>query len=337
MDMRTSGPDWEALARYLSQESGPEEADAIRRWLAEDPARGALVAALDRSIRTLAFHAPPDLNVEAALERVAARLNEAEVVPLHRGHRRTPRHWLAIGLRAAAVVAVVGGGAALWRAIQPGGPARAVREYVTSVGERDSLRLPDGSLVLLGPDSRLLVRAAYGERVRDLELSGEALFDVVHDASRPFRVHAGLAVLEDLGTTFAVRSDSNGVHVVVTAGSVLVQDTARTPSRPVILRRGDRGRVGRDGQVTAERGTATEGDVAWTRGRLVFRDASLAQVRADLRRWYGIDLRVDSALAARHVTASFAGESPDQVVATIAMVLGARVERRGNTVLMRAR
>jgi transmembrane sensor len=86
------------------------------------------------------------------------------------------------------------------------------------------------------------------------------------------------------------------------------------------------------------RGAATDDDVSWLRGRLVYRDAPLAHVRADLRRWYGLELVLaDSALAARHLTASFAGEPPDEVLRVIGLALGAAIERRGDTAVVRPR
>jgi ferric-dicitrate binding protein FerR (iron transport regulator) len=68
----------------------------------------------------------------------------------------------------------------------------------------------------------------------------------------------------------------------------------------------------------------------------MLRDAPLSQVATELRRWYGIELRVtDSATARRRLTATFAGESPEQAMAIIGAALGARIERRGDTVIVR--
>jgi transmembrane sensor len=59
-------------------------------------------------------------------------------------------------------------------------------------------------------------------------------------------------------------------------------------------------------------------------------------VAADLRRWYGVELRVtDTALLRRHVSATFVGDSADRVLDVIALALGARVERRGDTAYLR--
>jgi transmembrane sensor len=75
--------------------------------------------------------------------------------------------------------------------------------------------------------------------------------------------------------------------------------------------------------------------MAWTRGQLAYRDAPLAEVQADLRRWYGIELQVaDAVLAQRTLTASFRGDSAAQVIQVIALALGADVVQRGDTILL---
>ena len=117
----------------------------------------------------------------------------------------------------------------------------AHERYVSAVGKRDSVRLADGSRVILGPASQLVVPAAFGQRGREVELHGEAYFDVVHDTTRPFVVRAGDATIRDIGTSFAVRSDSGPrLQVVVTAGAVALR--GRTDSA-AILHAGDVGTV----------------------------------------------------------------------------------------------
>jgi transmembrane sensor len=145
--------------------------------------------------------------------------------------------------------------------------------------------------------------------------------------------------VQDVGTAFAVHSDpGDGVRVVVTSGAVVLKAGNVPADSGVMLRQGDRGVLHAGGRVVAERGAATEDDLAWTRGRLVFRDAPLAQVRADLRRWYGIELRpADSTIADKHVTTTFDGESPQRMLEVLGLILGADVELRGDTAVLRAR
>lgn len=338
--------DWEALARYLTGESPPAEASAITRRLEARPADAALLAALDRAMRTVAHAAPADLDVEAALRVVKARAHDADAEPI--GPRvvrpivRPVSRWRvarsAVPALAAAAVLMIA--IALWRAVGDDvvGTAPAVRAYTTAVGQRDSIRLTDGSLVVLAPLTRLDVSSGYGTTVREVTLSGEGYFDVVHDSTRPFIVRAGAAAIRDLGTAFTVRTGAGGVVVAVTAGSVLLRADSAPDDRGILLQAGDEGALRPNGSVVAERGVVTDEDVAWTRGRLVFRSAPLTEVADALRRWYGVELRfADTTLAGRHIDIDLTGEPVARALELIALTLGADLERQGDTAVIRSR
>ena len=216
---------WEALARYLAGESTAEEAAAMQRWLSEDPARGALAESLGNTLDRAAFAAPADLDVEAALTRVKSRFAEpeVEVLPL-RTQEPARRAWNTTLFRIAAAIVVLLGGGLLWQSLQNGAgtpDASIGQSFSTMVGTTDTVNLSDGTSVILGPDSHLTLAKGYGETERSVELEGEAFFTVVHDATKPFTVRAGKAIVKDLGTTFSVRTDVGGpVRVAVTSGSV---------------------------------------------------------------------------------------------------------------------
>jgi len=273
--------------------------------------------------------------------------------PAERGVRRAPAapparrllplDWRVGGL-AAAAAALVAVGVARWRgADRPDEGLRrvAARTVLTDVGERDSLRLPDGSQVVLAPGTRLVVAADYGRAGRAVELEGAAWFAVRHDAAHPFTVRAGAAVIRDVGTAFAVRTDGDsGVAVAVTEGAVALRAAAAAApgDTGVVLTAGDRGVLHAGGRASAVRGGLSEADTAWRQGRLVYRDASLDQVATDLRRWYGVELRIaDASLAGRHLTATFeAGEPAERVLDVIALAVGAELERQGTVVVLRS-
>jgi transmembrane sensor len=265
--------------------------------------------------------------------------------------RRTRAWWVAGGLAAAAALALLvrGPGDAGVPADSPQAVATGTqviepgREYATAVGRRDSLRLPDGTRVMLAPGSRLAVASTFGEAAREVTLDGQALFTAVHDDARPFTVRAGNAIVRDIGTVFSVRTDgqaAGGTVVEVTEGRVALRAATRGTSgnetRGVELVAGDRGALSASGAVTAERGVVSHDDVAWAGGTLTYRAAPVSLVAADLRRWYGLELRIDSTLAARRLTATFVGDPTEQVVQVVALALGATVERDGNVVTLRS-
>lgn len=344
-DSAASSTDWEALARYLAGESSEEESERIGQWLKEHKADAALVAALDKAVAGLALGAHDDLDVDGALARVAERRDstsgEAAMRarrPPHelRYSRRTASTWRAVAILAAAAAVVVAARLVLQRGGErsPAADTGTGQTFATAVGKRDSLHLPDGGRVVLGPASRLVVAAGYGRGTREVELHGEAYFDVVHDTTRSFIVRAGNVSVRDVGTSFGVRADSGRfVQVVVTSGSVMLRSAAADSG--LLLAAGDVGTVQPDGRV-ARGHTATAGQyLAWMRDSLVLRDASLAEVSEELRRWYGVVLRVeDSSLADRHLTMTFAGDPLDRVLRVIGLGLGADIERRGDTAIV---
>lgn len=340
--------DWDAIARYLAGESDPAEAAHVRTWLATHPEDAMLVEAVKARTVRVESRADVVVDTERALAQVKARLaidapagsGGAPLLRVERGGRAAEapsvaaggrRPWRVMGLVAAAGLAAI----AVLAQYRTGSAPDTLREYRTAVGQRDSVRLPDGSTVVLAPGSRLTVAADYGKANREVTLDGAAYFDVQHDAARPFSVHTANADIRDIGTAFAVKTaDAGEVTVHVTHGIVALSARGRAAAA-VELHAGDRGVLAQEA-VTVRRGTVTADDVAWTRGLLAYRDASLSEVRADLMRWYGLDLRVsDSTLAARTLTASFRGDSAAQVVRVIALALGAEVVQQGDTVTLR--
>ncbi|MDQ2666559.1 MAG: FecR domain-containing protein [Gemmatimonadota bacterium] len=350
-------PDWDTLARHRAGESTPEEAEQLALWLAEHPQDAALIEALDAVVEQ---HATPiasyaeSVDVERALRQLHQRMSDAapaaprltvssggtpQPAPA-RGHR-----WAWGGLAAAAAVAAIT--VALQRETSTARNTSSAshvastpaRDFRTTVGVVDSVVLSDGTRVLLGPASHLIVASSYGHGTREVTLEGVARFSVQHDAAVPFAVHAGSALVRDIGTQFTVRTSASGseshVSITVSAGEVnLSASSSSAPSTP--LHAGDRGEVMADGSVVASRGTVHTDDDAWTRGTLVYASTPLAIVRDDLKRWYGLDLQLaDSTIAARRLTATFEHQDADQLLRTLGLALGMRVQRTGAVVTLR--
>lgn len=334
---------WEAIARYLAGESTVEEQAAVQQWLGSHPADARAIAALDDALDrlTLGKDAEKGIDVEAALAAVNARRNEP-TLRVVRGNAprvmppdRKTVAWVPIAAAAAVVIAV---GALVMRGNEtktaPVATTIAARTLTTPVGGRDSLVLPDGSQVIVGPGSVLTIAEGFGQSDRRVTLRGEALFTVVHDDTKPFVVTANGAAIRDIGTAFSVHSDAGGVRVAVTQGVVEVKHGEATAA--TTLNAGDLATVSPAGEIAAERGVNTEDELAWTHGKLVFRDTPLSEVSEDLRRWYGVHLNIqDPALKRRPLSATFQGDSIKDVLDIIARTMGASMERRGDTVFLR--
>lgn len=331
-----SPDEWERIARYLTGEAGSGEAEATRGWVETDPHLVKVVRLLESVLANVSREDSSDINVESALNHVKSRINEPKVIPLapRIAGSGTDRSFMAL-LRVAAAAIIIFGGTMLWQNIGSRGNM-AGQTFATSVGERRQVLLKDGTKVLLGPTSRLVVFFGDQDGDRLVTLDGVAYFSVVHDPAHPFTVKAGEIRIQDVGTAFSVESDdSAGTRLAVDSGSVSIGAADQDPNAAAVLNARDRATVDTKGIVVVERSAVSDDDLAWTQGRLVFRDAPLILVGAELYRWYGVRLRVaDSSLANLHLTASFSGEPVDRVLNVIALSLGARIERQGNVAIL---
>jgi len=336
---KISPDEWERIARYVTGEAGPGEAEITKRWVEADSHRVEIVRLLESIVRNVETDdsSATAMDVESALTKVKARFGEAKVIPFNQRHAEAESRRTLIALaKVAAAAVIIVGGTVLWQRIRLLEYNSNGQTFATSVGERRQVVLTDGTQVLLGPTSRLVVAKTGNNDLRLVTLDGSAYFSVVHDPSRPFTVKAGAISIQDVGTAFAVESDdSAGTRVAVDSGSVAIGAADQKHSRGAVLNARDRAIVDAQGVVSVERSAVSEDDLAWIQGRLVFRDAQLILVGAELYRWYGVRLRVaDSYLANLHLTASFSGEPVDRVLNVIALSLGARIERQGNVAIL---
>ena len=333
-----SPDDWERIARYVTGEAVAGEADATKRWIEVDIHRVNLVLLLESILANVARDDAGDIDVERALSSVRARMHEPTVLPLTlrpANDARSRRTVFAL-LRVAAAIMIIVGGTMVWNSVRKSQLESSERTFATNIGERRQVLLKDGTKVLLGPTSRLVVASSSSDGQRFVSLDGIAYFSVVHDPAHPFTVRAGSISIQDIGTAFAVENDdSAGTRVAVDSGSVAIGAADQNHVRGAVLNARDRAIVDAQGVVSVERAAVSEDDLAWTQGRLVFRGAPLVLVGAELYRWYGVRLRVeDSALADLHLTASFSGEPIDRVLNVIALSLGASIERQGNVAVL---
>jgi transmembrane sensor len=212
----------------------------------------------------------------------------------------------------------------------------------TKPGERAKFRLSDGTQVILGVASTLRYPVAFRSGSREVSLEGEAYFDVVHDASRPFTVRAGDLVAKDLGTEFTVRAyaeDDVSAQVVVRKGRVAIRAAAKaTGVSEQVVSAGQLGRLGSSGEPTVEQAD-TAAWFAWTEGRLVFTNTPLREAVRQIARWRNVEIQLASPdIGERQFTTSFGDEAATAMLQVIATGLRLDVVQTGpNTFTLRAK
>ena len=347
------------LALFITGGCTPREAQRIERWIGEGDRNRGRIQELRLLLREDGSGEAED--VEALWNRVRVRTIHAErmsvvnasrpkaVRPAAPGRRGLPA-WKPRRVAVVVALFVIGSGLTIMRvraattvAVAPAPPAASFHDYTTGRGEHATVLLADGSQVTLAPESRLRVPASFGNSLREVEIEGEAVLDVVHDGAHPFRVHAGGAVAEDIGTRFDIRryGGERSVTVAVAEGAVSLGkgspgETVRT-AEGILVKAGGVARLEDGGRVAAIQGARAADYFGWTRGALVFTDVPMEAVRETLDRWFAAQVQIDDRLKARRVTARFAGQSERSFIDALATTLDAEVEWHGAVVTLRAR
>jgi transmembrane sensor len=302
---------WRQIARHLAGESTAAEGESLARWAASHPDHAAM---LEDARRAWAAAAEPDL--DAAWRALSARLDEPLVrVPAWR------RRMVAGGLLlAAASVALM----LFARAPSPSVPA-----WSTGNAQASTVTLDDGSVVRLGPQSRLEARGA-----RAVFLEGVAYFAVEHDAAAPFDVVTRAGTIRVLGTRFEARVVADTVHVRVVDGTVALSGGGRE------MQLG----AGESGQLV--RGAPPAGLPAipvaiapapWMGRWLLFNDTRLSLAVKEIEAAHAVRIVVQNeALLASTITATFDGEDAfEDVMRTVCLILGATCEVAARGATMR--
>ena len=153
--------------------------------------------------------------------------------------------------------------------------------------------LPDGSNVWLNAESSLTYPTTFFSlNKREVDLKGEAYFEVAHDSSKPFIVHTATSPeglnqdIEVLGTHFNINSYENEdlVKTTLLEGAVRI----KTQGTHIDLKPKQQSRVGKNGLsvVTAD----TEEAVAWKNGYFMFDDEGLESIMRKIARWYNVEV-----------------------------------------------
>ena len=281
------------LVKLTTPDCTSQDRVAFEQWKREDPHHMEAYERLQRGNSVVdQYLNDPDilLMVEGALERTRPPF-----------WRRPTARFASIAASIAAAIAIAVTSTLFVGNQTPGGPELIA--YETAIGERSTVALPDGSIVTLNTDSRIVVDFSASERNVDL-IRGQSYFEVAQDETRPFVVDAGDKRVTALGTAFDVRyRNETAVEVTLVKGLVEVdrfegsaaadrQPTALEPVYTIRLEPGQR--------LVASTANAPEvvtpliaNEIAWRDGRLIFQDRPLAEVVLEMNRYSTQKLALD--------------------------------------------
>lgn len=192
-------------------------------------------------------------------------------------------------------------------------------QTVSKPAQLTTVLLPDGSSVKLNAHSTLKYPEKFTGDQRDVELSGEAFFDVIHDAAHPFVVKINNISVEDLGTSFNISAypGKDKVEVNVASGSVRLVDNNGKES--AVLTAGSNGKFMKESGKILVSNQLSPNYLAWITKELTFHHTPLATVFDQLEEIYHVRIEIaDPRIANISYTANFEKFRLEDIVNVIA-------------------
>ncbi|MDN5211767.1 FecR domain-containing protein [Fulvivirgaceae bacterium BMA12] len=211
--------------------------------------------------------------------------------------------------------------------------------YITKVterGQRLSFTLADGSKVKLNSESTITFPEKFEGSTREVQLSGEAYFEVKKDPNKPFIVSSDNVETKVLGTSFNVNAfPGEQVVVTVSTGKVMVCANSGIPSsgkifdeplaREVILTAGQQAIYGITNDQLTTQAVKLEQHIGWNEGILRFDDKPLRDVAQKLERWYDVEILFShTGFESCRVTSTFKSETIVDVLEELKFIFNLR-------------
>jgi len=297
---------WETILNYVNGECGPDEAQDVIDWANEQTEHRYLLTYLER--RKQQREQPlKQSDIDEQWLHLLDRIFELSKSDNKKGKQRP--YWFS-GIAASLLLLCFLGWFYVQKVKQGFGNDLQTLQSAQNVGGR--LTLPDGTLVFMAPNSKISYINTFGTDKREIQLAGEAFFDVKHDARKPFiiRTDNHLAVTV-LGTSFNVYSrPKTNIEVKVATGLVGVTANNKTS----YLKAGQQLTYEiKSRQVAIAKVDAH--DASSLQNQTLFFDNNNAdEIAEKLQRWYNIKIEVQASARKR---ARFSGEMKDNGIGNL--------------------
>jgi ferric-dicitrate binding protein FerR (iron transport regulator) len=179
---------------------------------------------------------------------------------------------------------------------------------------RAQFSLPDGTIGWLNSNSSVRYNGNFITD-RQVALNGEAFFDVVSDRARPFKVNTNEITARVLGTRFNIASydNENNVEIVLEEGAIELIDKEKLNTR--IMSPNDLVVFDKEKKEMSVTGVEPKKYLAWTEGKLVFRNDPLDVIARRVARWYNVDIVIEGTLNEDlRLRATFVDEGLEEVM-----------------------
>lgn len=343
---------WPVIVRYLDNTMDNYDSKRLEDWLSESNENSKILhsvsqiwkASEDKSQDILI----QELNLEEDWKSISDHINtsdeeqkKARILKFKRLRKR--QQFVSRFMKVAILVLVAVASGLLTLQYAPAPQEKVYdpvfNEIITSAGERARIDLGDGSKVTLNSASKLIMPETFSQKTREVELQGQAFFDIESDRNRPFLIHTQTGVIEVVGTSFDVRSYSEDdlIEVVVREGTVEISQQAE-PEQKLIVNEGYKGSiVVSENRLNLKWVDDLDSYFGWLEGRLVFREDPLHNVFRQIERIYDVEISyvgTDDSILEKEFSADLKTRSVREVMDVLKMAMDIEYEIEDDRVII---
>jgi transmembrane sensor len=193
----------------------------------------------------------------------------------------------------------------------------------TPRGGKYQIILPDGSKVWLNSVSTLRFPAVFDGTERNVELTGEAFFEVAENAKKPFIVKTNSMRVMVTGTQFNIMaySDEKFSATTLVEGSVNVSNIRGN----MVLKPGEQV-VSNHGAELSKSAVDVEQNIAWKNGLFQFSNSDMRTVMNQISRWYDVTIEYNGSVPDKHFSGYISRESKLSQVLKMLELSGVKFE-----------
>ena len=192
--------------------------------------------------------------------------------------------------------------------------------------------LPDGTIVTLNKGASLEYPSSFSGNTRNVQLNGEAYFEVKHNAVKPFIITSQNVRIEVLGTSFYVNSkgDNNTMEVILNSGSVAVYFDDHKENA-LFLSPGEKVDINPDGEKMQKKVNTDQNYRSWMTQHFIFNHTPLVTIVDDLNKVYHANLRITTpVISSCLVTATFDHQSLESILHVLQATLDLNISPQGS-------
>jgi len=320
------------MTRHILGEIKKNEESELMQWLLESPDNQAIYDSMKLVFEVSSSHmagteSPETIDIDyewSVMRQQISAEEEAKTSNIGAQGRSVSFFWrIAASIL---VVFLVSYGA--YEILQPGS------DFILTSEESTLTKvLPDKSTITLNNNSQLTYNKDFNAELREVNLKGEAYFEITPNKTKPFIIHANNTIVRVIGTSFTVRAPEDGAEVEVIVKSGVVTFSSEESGKIVTLKAGNKGHFASGNTDILVSENDNVNFLAWKTRKIIFEETSLPEVADVLSKAYHVQVEIPE-LANCEVTVTFDSQSIESVMKVLEATLNLTYSINGNKIII---